>query len=50
MDSQDQGQRRAEIFDLSANIFNELKSILVEANNPYVHVYQQARQICGNAV
>ena len=50
MDSQDQGQRRAEIFDLSANTFDELKSILVDANNPYVHIYQQARQICGKDV
>jgi hypothetical protein len=47
MDSQEQGQRRAEIFELSPQIFQTLKEILNECQNPYVNIYKQARDIIG---
>lgn len=48
MDSQEQGRRRADIFDISEETFESLKVILSDCNNPYLGVYRQARDTIGN--
>lgn len=45
MDSQDQGQRRADIFDLCPQIFRKLKEILNYCQNPYIGIFKQARDV-----
>lgn len=50
MDSQDQAQRRSEIFEISPEVFQSLKQILTDCNNPFLQIYRQAREIVGKLI
>jgi hypothetical protein len=43
-------ERRAQIFGVSAQVFEELHQCLEDAGNPYLAVYRQARTIPGDNV